>query len=35
MESGDGYVYPRVMEGADGQLKEVSREEGRSQGINY
>ena len=35
MESGDGYVYPRVMEGADGQLKEVSREEGRSQGIKF
>ncbi len=35
MESGDGYVYPRVIEGADGQLKEVSREEGRSQGIKF
>ena len=35
MESGDGYVYPRVMEGVDGELKEVSREEGRSQGIKF
>ncbi len=35
MESGDGYVYPRVMEGEDGQLKKVSREEGRSQGIKF
>ena len=35
MESGDDYVYPRVMEGVDGELKEVSREEGRSQGIKF
>ena len=35
MESGDGYVYPRVMEGDDKQLKAVSREEGRAQGIKF
>ena len=35
MESGDGYVYPRVMEGDNGQLEEVSREQGRSNGIKF
>tara|TARA_R110000796_G_scaffold201703_1_gene317905 strand:- start:320 stop:1507 length:1188 start_codon:yes stop_codon:yes gene_type:complete len=35
IESGDSKVYPRVMEGDDGQLKEVSREEGMSQAIEF